>query len=421
MPVYLALSAFGVFILDDKNRVIAKYVIYPDVSQAVSNLFALSESEPVPMIDAVITEIRKLGEKEVIVEDQMLARVLSREKDLQIRIDSSKITKWFRENQYDYLTKLGIIKSPEEIASYRHDVAIRLSKSRVSAASEERDLLVKNAIDAIDEVDKSINVLVMRLREWYSIHHPSLSTIVQDQDQFAKILREVSGKDNMNRELLEKATVPQDIIDQVLTAIPSDIGGNLREPDLAIIRNLAAAIDTLYSSRRSLEDYVADIMDIVSPNVTALVGPLIGARLISLAGSLKELSRKPSSTVQVFGAEKALFRSLKAGTDPPKHGIIYRVPEVHNSAYWQRGKIARALAGKLSIAARIDTYSDRNDGEKLREGFLTRVEEIKKQNPEPPPVKPPKPVEKKVPKRREGERRDREKGKSNQKKRGGRK
>lgn len=423
MPVYLALSSFGVFILDNKNKVIAKHVIYPDVDEAVTNLLAISESKSVPMIEAVISEIRKSGEKEVILEDQMLARALSKSEDFTVKIESSKITKWFRENQTQYLMELGIIKSADEISSYRHDIALRLSKSKVSAASEEKDLLVKNAIDAIDEVDKSINVLVMRLREWYSIHHPSLSTIVQDQDQFARILREVSGKDKMTSKSLEKAGVPSDIIEQVLSAIPGDIGGDLREPDLAIIRNLASAIDTLYNSRKNLEDYVTEVMGTVAPNVTALVGPLIGARLISLAGSLKELSRKPSSTVQVFGAEKALFRSLKTGTDPPKHGIIYRVPEVHNATYWQRGKVARALAGKLSIAARIDAYSDRNDGQMLREDFLARVEEIKKQNPEPPPAKPPKSkqVEKKPPQKRGRDRREHERRKFDQKRRGGRK
>ena len=106
---------------------------------------------------------------------------------------------------------------------------------------------------------------------------------------------------------------------------------------------------------------------------------------------MKELARKPSSTIQVFGAEKALFRSIKTGADPPKHGIIYRVPEVNTAPFWQRGKIARSLAGKLSIAARIDAYSDRDTGSSLREQFLTRVEEIRKQNPEAPPPKPPKP------------------------------
>ena len=421
MPVYLALSAFGVFILDDKNDVIAKHIFYPDPAKAASNLLAISEEEESSLIAVIIAEIKKLGETQVIIEDQMLARLLSKSGDIDAKLEPNKAIKWFRENQFDYLTKLGIINTVEDVASYRRDVAIRLAKSKVSVASEEKDLLVKNAIDAIDEVDKSINVLVMRLREWYSIHHPSLSTIVEDQDQFARILREVSGKDSMNRKLLENAGVPSDIIDKVLDAIPGDIGGQLRESDLVIIRNLAAAIDTLYNSRKSLEEYVADVMNTVAPNVTSLVGPLIGARLISLAGSLKELARKPSSTVQVFGAEKALFRSLKTGADPPKHGIIYRVPEVHNAAYWQRGKIARALAGKLSIAARIDAYSDRNVGQSLKEDFLLRVEEIKKQNPEAPPPKPPKPkeVEKKREQRRGYERKGHGKRKPEYKQKGG--
>jgi nucleolar protein 56 len=142
--------------------------------------------------------------------------------------------------------------------------------------------------------------------------------------------------------------------------------------------------------RRDLEEYVTSLMDRVAPNVTALVGPIIGAKLISMAGSLGELAMKPSSTIQVFGAEKALFRSIRTGTDPPKHGIIYQVPDIRNAPYWQRGKIARALAGKLAIASRIDAYSKRDVREKLRSDFTKRVEEIRRQNPEAPPPKPPK-------------------------------
>jgi len=402
MPVYLALSAFGTFVLDEKNEVVAKQVVYPDVGLAVANLLAIDNGEVTKDIDAIAAEIAKIGEKEVVVEEQMLARALSKLTDLSVRVSSNPVTKWFRQNQDEYLTKLGIIKSPEEISLFRRDVALRLSKSKVSAASGEKDLLVKNAIDAIDEVDKSINILVMRLREWYSVHHPTLSNLVEDQDQYARILRETNGKESMSRDLLVSAGVPEDTIELVMKAIPGDIGAELREVDLGIIKTLAISIDDLYKTRKELEDYVSTVMDEIAPNVTSLVGPLIGARLISLAGSLKDLARKPSSTVQVFGAEKALFRSLKTGADPPKHGIIYRVSEVHTAAYWQRGKIARALAGKLSIAARIDAYSDRSVGTSLRDDFLARVEEIKKQNPNPPPPKPPKPrpVEKKKPVRK---------------------
>ena len=395
MPVYLALSAFGTFVLDEKNEVIAKYVVYPDVGLAVSSLLAISDGEVTPVIDAIVAEIEKLGEKEVFVEEQMLARAFTRFENLSVNVSVNKITKWFRENLDEYLTKLGVIKNPEEISSFRRDVAIRLSKAKVSAASGEKDLLVKNAIDAIDEVDKSINVLVMRLREWYSVHHPSLSRLVEDQDQYARILKETSGKESMKRDMLVSAEVPEATIELVMDAILGDIGAELRDIDLNIIKVLAISVDNMYNTRKELEDYVATVMEEIAPNVTALVGPLVGARLISLAGSLMDLARKPSSTVQVFGAEKALFRAIKTGADPPKHGIIYRVSEINSAPYWQRGKIARALAGKLSIAARVDAYSDRNIGASLREAFLVRVEEIRKQNPNAPPPKParPRPVE----------------------------
>jgi len=403
MPVYLALSAFGTFVLDEKNEVVAKHVVYPDVGLAVSSLLAIGEGEITPVIDAIAAEIEKLGEKEVFVEEQMLARAFTRFENLSVNISVNKITKWFRENENEYLSKLGITKTLEEISTFRRDVAIRLSKAKVSAASSEKDLLVKNAIDAIDEVDKSINILVMRLREWYSVHHPSLSRLVEDQDQYARILKETSGRESMTRDMLVSAEVPEATIELVMSAIPGDIGAELREIDLNIIKALAISIDNLYNTRKELEEYVATVMEEISPNVTALVGSLVGARLISLAGSLEDLARKPSSTVQVFGAEKALFRSIKTGADPPKHGIIYRVSEINSAPYWQRGKIARALAGKLSIAARIDAYSDRNIGASLREDFVKRVEEIQKQNPNAPPPKPPKPkpADRKRPQRRD--------------------
>ncbi|MFW9844597.1 MAG: hypothetical protein ACFFEV_08470, partial [Candidatus Thorarchaeota archaeon] len=209
MPVYLALSAFGTFVLDEKNEVVAKHVVYPDVGLAVSNLLAISEGEVTPVIDAIAAEIEKLGEKEVLVEEQMLARAFTRFENLSVNVSANKIAKWFRANENDYLAKLGVVKTPEDISTFRRDVAIRLSKAKVSAASGEKDLLVKNAIDAIDEVDKSINVLVMRLREWYSVHHPSLSRLVEDQDQYARILKETNGKDSMTRDMLVAAGVPE--------------------------------------------------------------------------------------------------------------------------------------------------------------------------------------------------------------------
>lgn len=381
MPTYLTLTVFGVFVLDDDGKVTSKHLFYPDVTLAANNLMSVTDEKPTELLEEVVREIQGA---DVVVEDPRFARALSQIKNLKVRVEAGAAPRWFRDGQDEYLLGEGIVPSKNDLVSFRRDVSIRLAKHKISAASEEKDLLVKNAIEAVDEIDKSINVLVMRLREWYSLHHPSLSRLIEDQELYARILNNCKGKTSTTKECLETAGVPSAIADQIVGALTGDIGAEFAESDLSAINSLARTVEELYLMRTKLEEYITSMMSSVAPNLSALAGPLIGARLISLAGSLKDLAQKPSSTVQVFGAEKALFRSLKTGADPPKHGIIYRVSEVNTAPYWQRGKIARSLAGKLSIAARIDAYSDRNVGSKLREEFLSRVEEIKRQNPEAP-------------------------------------
>jgi nucleolar protein 56 len=135
-----------------------------------------------------------------------------------------------------------------------------------------------------------------------------------------------------------------------------------------------------------LENYLEKAMDEVAPNVKALTGALLGARLIAITGGLTNLARRPSSTIQVLGAEKALFRSLKTGARPPKHGMIFQHAYLHDAKRWHRGKIARALAGKLAIAARVDAFRGKYVGEELKASLDKRIEEIREKYVEPPPV-----------------------------------
>ncbi|MFX1273210.1 MAG: C/D box methylation guide ribonucleoprotein complex aNOP56 subunit, partial [Promethearchaeota archaeon] len=243
------------------------------------------------------------------------------------------------------------------------------------------------------------------------LHHPSLNDLVEDHEVFANVVSICGGRSSIDSECLSEAGCSAQQIESIMSAVPRDLGAPFEANDLSIAQSLANTVQTLYAKRREIEEYVGQMMESVAPNITALVGPMVGARLISLAGSLKGLAQKPSSTVQIYGAEKALFRSLKTGTDPPKHGIIYQVPEVHSAPYWQRGKIARALAGKIAIAARIDAYSKRNIGTDLKKKFLQRVDEIQRQNAEEPPPKPVKKVTKKPAKRgRDRTRQNRKRG-----------
>jgi nucleolar protein 56 len=168
------------------------------------------------------------------------------------------------------------------------------------------------------------------------------------------------------------------------------------------VMDLADTLYRLYDDEERTEAYIQEIVEETCPNMCAIVGGPLAARLISLSGGLERLSSLPSSTVQLLGAEKAMFRHLKSGKRPPKHGVIYQHPEVHKAPYWQRGNIARALAGKILIAAKVDQYKGEFCGDRLNEEFMTRVEDIKRRYPDPPkkPEKKGKPRNRGKPKRR---------------------
>ncbi len=387
MPLYMIHCAFGVFVLDDTDHVILEELTYPSVDSAVSLLQAVTQGTLPPSLKAVLDHLASQDVDLLIVDDRLLARVISPLVSFQVQyVSVSPSAKMFRGVLESHLMTENIIESSEQFRAFIHDVALAIARSTVTSASEKRDLLVKQGVDTIDELDKAINSLFMRLREWYSLHHPSLGKVVDDNETYVRLVM-LGGKDNITRENLETIDVSSSQIDKILDALPHDVGAKFESSDMAIIQNLAGRIAELYELRRRVEDYITNLMQLVAPNISSLVRPMVGARLISMAGSLESLAQKPSSTIQVFGAERALFRSLKTGAAPPKHGVIFQVPEIHTAPYWQRGKIARAFASALSIAARIDAFSDRDLSDMLRARLDKRIQEIKQHYPTAPPPK----------------------------------
>lgn len=424
MGTYLTFTAFGIFLLDEDNNVLAEQITYPDVDASADNVRKISGGKPSESLQKLIESINEIGYSELVVTDSRLAKALSQISDIPVVVDpAAKALKWFLNMQDMQMMARKITQSSSDLQNFRNQVGLTLAKFAVSEAGEEKDPSIKHAIDSVGEIDKSINIVAMRLREWYSLHFPILTEILEDHEEYTRVVNICGKKTNMTRENLQKAQVSDSSISLVEDSVANLLGSDLSDADMSAIGTLSDVILDLYKQRRVLESYVTELMEEEAPNITSLVGPLVGARLISLAGSLKELARKPSSTLQILGAEKALFRSLKTGADPPKHGVIFQVPEIHSAPYWQRGKIARALAGKLSIASRIDAYSDKKATSKLREQFEDRLEEIKRQNPEAPPPKPPKPKQPAKQQRRprkQGDRRDSRRGSRQDSRRGSR-
>jgi nucleolar protein 56 len=262
---------------------------------------------------------------------------------------------------------------------------MEMAKLRVKGAVEKRDLIIAQAIQTLDDLDKVLNLFMGRVREWYGIHFPELDRLVDKHETYARLVLKVGSKEEFTAEKLEEYEIPQSKAEQVAKAAGTSMGADLAETDMAQIQDLCKSVLDLYQLRQTLESYLDKTMEEVAPNTKALVGSLLGARLIALAGGLTNLARRPASTIQVLGAEKALFRSLKTGTRPPKHGIIFQHTYLHEAKKWHRGKIARALAGKLAIAARADAFGSRYIGEGLKADLEKRIEEIREKYVEPPP------------------------------------
>ncbi|HKG42088.1 MAG TPA: hypothetical protein VKA98_08115 [Nitrososphaeraceae archaeon] len=263
--------------------------------------------------------------------------------------------------------------------------AIELSSSKVKETSERLDLHITQSINALDELDKIINTIGARMREWYGLHFPELDNLIQSLTAYAEIVSRSGVRANLTEEILENAGIQNRKSEIMMDAAKRSKGGDISPENLAIVKNLAEQVISQSELRRILSDHIEVSMDNVAPNVKELLTATVGARIIAKAGSLNKLAFMPSSTIQVLGAEKALFRSLKTGARPPKHGLLFQHPLIHSAPRWQRGKIARAVASKVAIAARIDLYRHGGKDSSVSDRLKKRIEEIQEKYKEPVP------------------------------------
>lgn len=237
------------------------------------------------------------------------------------------------------------------------EFSLGLSSTRISEISESPDMHIIHGINALDEIDRTVNTLSSGLREWYGLHFPELENIVDSTSGYAHTV--LGGKrDALTRELFESAGFPESKTEMILLAASNSRGGDISEINLSMVQAMARQIVDFDILRRRLSEHIEAQMHENSPNLAAILGSTVGARILRRAGSLKRLASLPASTIQVLGAERALFRSLRTGAQPPKYGLLFQHPMVHSAPRWQRGKIARAIAAKAVIAARVDMYGD---------------------------------------------------------------
>ena len=378
MECYITYCAKGFLAFNSENELIAEKP-FPE-QEILNRLAEIDDKKIVAEEKEIIEEVQKDYDEIIIESNKRLS---------DYSIDNIKIQnpnqagEYLRSNYEEFgLDSEDIIDIYQRLAIY---------KIKKESASEDKHLI--QAINSIDEIDESISKLIERIREWYALYFPEMD-VIKNNETYIKLISQNKTKENIMQ--AKPDAFPSNVL---------DLEDDINPLDLEIMNRYANSIFELQKTRKEIVEYIDSKMEEIAPNLRLLVGSSLGAKLISHAGGLKRLATYPSSTVQIMGAEKALFRHLKSGDRPPKYGLIYQHPQVRGAKWWNRGKIARMLAGKISLAVRRDVFTKSFD-ENAFDDFTQKVEEIEKNNPFPT---------KTTKKRKE------EKGKSKNKKRKGKK
>ncbi len=344
MKVYVSYSVIGVFGYDGNEQLVDFSLFPKDIKKAAESITicasTLLSNEEKKLVDKLKTKYEIIFEQRKEGFEHEFPNIAG---------------KVLRRNLRNIAMEGEAVNSVQEFNELVYSVNFELTKRGVRKSTTP-DKLIIQAVNTMDELDKTVNQLSVRLREWYGLYFPELSDKISSHEKFVKLV--FTGD-----------TVKED-----------SIGGELEENDLKTIRKLAESINELYKEREDLEKYIASKTKDVMPNTHALAGPLLTAKLLSLAGGLEKLSKFPSSTIQVLGAEKSLFRFLHGKGTPPKFGVLFSHPYIQKAHKNKMGKVSRILASKISLAVRMDYYGKKDCGEALKNELDKKIKKVLKEN-----------------------------------------
>jgi nucleolar protein 56 len=353
MRAYIVTTFLGCFGLDEKNRVIS-FKQFSKNPEEIAEKLKLSEIEILEEEKQLMKELWKKGYREFIF--------THRKPGAKHVEPNSSAEQFVKENLRKIAVEKKFVADQVEFNQLLTKVNLEMTKVKIKKAVE-RDSLIIQANGAIEELDKAINIFIERLREFYGLHFPEMDKIIPNHERYAKIIEKFGSREKIDDPELNQFK-------------EKSMGINLKEEDIKIIQSIAAQILQLYKLRENLSKYLENLLKEVCPNFAELATPMLAAKLISKSGGLEKLARMPSSTIQLIGAEKALFRFLHGKGKSPRFGLLYNSPYIQKAPEKLKGKVARVLASKLSIAAKMDYYSKEYKADKLKKDLEERVKEI---------------------------------------------
>ncbi|CAD8076518.1 unnamed protein product [Paramecium sonneborni] len=297
---------------------------------------------------------------QIAVQDKKLAKQL--QEQLGLNCIQTPVTEQLFRGIKSQLTNLIEGLSEAELKSMTLGLAHGLSRYKLKFSTEKVDTMIIQAIALLDDLDKEINNYMMRLREWFGWHFPELGKIITDNLIYAKVVKAIGMRIKTSQTDLS-GILPDNLEADVKQAAEVSFGTEITVEDEKFILCLADQVIELTDYRAQLSEYLKNRMQAIAPNLTTMVGELVGARLISHAGSLVNLAKYPASTVQILGAEKALFKAIRTKHNTPKYGLIFQASLVGSAPAKLKGKVSRTLAAKTALCIRYDALGEGQDAE----------------------------------------------------------
>jgi len=340
-----------------KNVVkLKKFQKFEDTTEALSAATAAVEgkmSKPLKkMLKKIVAED---AHEKLAVADAKLGNVIQDKLDLNCVYDSKigELMRCIRSQISGLISGLP----DKEMTAMELGLAHSLSRYKLKFSPDKIDTMIVQAVSLLDDLDKELNNYIMRCREWYGWHFPELGKIITDNIAFVRTVDLMGTRDNAKSTDLS-GILPEEVEEKVKEAAEISMGTEISEEDIRNIKHLCEQVVEIQEYRSQLYEYLKNRMVAIAPNLTILVGELVGARLIAHAGSLMNLAKHPASTVQILGAEKALFKALKTKHDTPKYGLIYHATLVGQASTRMKGKVSRMLAAKAALACRVDALAE---------------------------------------------------------------
>jgi nucleolar protein 58 len=333
---------------------------FTSTATAVEDMTALQSGKLGKGLKKFLTEevVDKGKAKEsLVVIDPHLGRAITKKLSINVNAGSEGSNSDLWRGIRSQLTALLDGLDPKDLATMSLGLSHSLARFKLKFSPDKVDTMVVQAIALLDDLDKEINIYAMRVKEWYGWHFPEMAKIIVDSVAYAKTIRLMGFRTNASTTDFA-SILPEDLEAVLKAAAEISMGTEISDSDIAHINSLCDQVISISAYRTQLAEYLRNRMSAIAPNLTALVGELVGARLISHAGSLLSLAKHPASTIQILGAEKALFRALKTKHDTPKYGLIYHASLIGQAPPKLKGKMARMVATKAALSIRVDALTD---------------------------------------------------------------